>query len=98
MGEVAKWAILAAILISIIGIVVAFPISSYIDLGVYTSGIATIVTYAADGFRFARALINNFFSPWARTALSGLMIWLVGKWLLTYTVKIITWVYHFIFK
>lgn len=98
MGEMAKWAILAAIIITIISMCVAFPITQYMNLGVYTEALADLVNYAGNAFIFARGLINNFLSPWARSALTGLMIWLIGKWLLTYTLKVLVWVYHWLFK
>lgn len=98
MGEMAKWAILAAIIITIVSLCVAFPITQYMNLGVYTEGIAVLVNYAGNAFIFARGLINNFLSPWGRAALTGLMIWLIGKWLLTYSLKVLVWVYHWLFK
>ncbi len=98
MGDIAKWGILAAAAAIIIGLIVAFPFMNFIDSGVYTQGIATLVTVVGNGFTFARGLVNNFLSPWARSALTALMIWLVGKWILTYSVKLIIWVYHFLFK
>lgn len=98
MGDLAKWAILAAVVITIVSMCVAFPISQYIKLDVYAAGISTIVNYTSEALMFGRGLINNFLSPWARSALSGLMIWLIAKWLLTYTLRITSVVYHWIFK
>ena len=98
MGEVAKWAILAAVVITIISMCVAFPITQYIKVDVYLNGITTVIDVAGDALLFGRGLLNNFLSPWARTAVSGLMIWLIGKWLLTYTVRVTSIVYHWIFK
>lgn len=98
MGEVAKWAILVAAGLLILGSILAFPICYYMDVSIYSAGIATVVNIAGKGFVFGRGLLNNFFSPWARGALTGLMIWLVGKWLVTYSIKVMIWVYHFLFK
>ena len=98
MSDLAKWAILVAVIISIVSLIVAFPITQYIKADVLGSAISTIVNKCSDALLFARGLINNFFSPWARTALSGLMIWLFGKFFLTYGVRITSWVVKFIFK
>lgn len=99
MSDVAKWLILAAFAVSGIAVILGFPIMEYaLDFDTYLSGITTIVTYAGNAFRFGRGLINNLFSPWARTALSVLMTWLVGKWLMTYSLKIAIWIYHYMFK
>lgn len=98
MGDVAKWILLVAAAVIMIGIIVAFPINSFMDLGVLSSSIATLVSYTGEAFLFGRGLINNFVSPWARGALSGLMFWLIAKWAMTYTLKVMVWVYHFIFK
>lgn len=99
MGDVAKWVLLSAAAVFIVGLVLAFPIGTYmVRFDIYSEGIATVVDIAGNGLIFGRALINNLFSPFGRTALSGLMIWLVGKWILTYSLKVMVWVYHFVFK
>lgn len=98
MGDIAKWAILVAAGLALIGMILAFPIMDYMDVGVYSEGIATIVNYCGSAFIFARGLINNFLSPWARSAISGLTLWFIGKWIVTYSVKMMVWVYRFIFK
>ena len=98
MGDVAKWVILAAAAITIISLIVAFPIMNYMDVGVYAAAIQTLVQYAGSAFVFARGLINNLLSPWARSAVSGLMLWMVAKWLVTYSLKVLVWVYHYVFK
>lgn len=99
MGDVAKWIILAGAAITVIALIVGFPIMNYAtDIDTYIGAITTIVTYAGSAFRFGRGLINNLLSPWARAALSGLMLWLVGKWLVTYSLKIFVWIYNYLFK
>ena len=98
MGEVAKWAILAVAIVTIITMILGFPIMQHANVSVYAQAVTTIITYAGDAFIFARGLVNNLFSPWARSALSGLMLWLIGKWLFTYGLKIIVWAYHYIFR
>ena len=98
MTDGIKWIILVAAAILIIGMVIALDITQYIDLGVVRDAITTIVSYAGDAFDFGRGLINNLLSPWARVALSGLLYWILGKEFILWTIKVSTWVYHFIFK
>ena len=98
MSDVAKWILLAAACVVMVGIIVAFPINTLMDLGVLSGSIATLVSHTGESFLFGRGLINNFVSPWARGALSGLMMWLIAKWAMTFTLKVMVWIYHFLFK
>lgn len=98
MSDIAKWALLVAGAVIIIGLIVAMPLQKYIDVPVFTSAISVIVNVCSEGFRFARGAINNLLSPWARTAVTGLAVYIIGKEFLTLSLKIIIWVYHFIFK
>ena len=98
MGEVAKWVLLVAFAVALIGTCITLPIMGWIDVGVYTEGLATVISIAGDALIFGRGLINNLLSPWARTAVSGLMMWLIGKYLVTYSIKVSVWAYHFVFK
>lgn len=98
MSDIAKWGLLITGFLIMIGIVVAFPINSYMDVAVFGNAITSVVNLAGNALIFGRGLVNNLLSSWARSALSGLMIWLVAKWLMTYTLKVLVWVYHFIFK
>ena len=98
MSDVAKWALLAAGAVLIIGLIIALPFVEFIDAGQYASMISSIVSVAGGAFTFARGLINNFLSPFGRTVLSGLLYWLFGKFAITTGIKIGVWGYHFIFK
>lgn len=98
MGDVTKWVILAAVAVTVISLLVSLPIMVGIDLEVYAAGIDTIVSIAGDALLFGRGLINNLLSDWARDMLSGLMIYLVAKWLCTYSIRVYTWVHHYLFK
>lgn len=98
MSDIAKWALLVVAIIGVIGLLLSFPFMSYLDATKFGDAIATIISVAGDGFLFARGLINNFLSPWARGVFSALIYWLIGKWLITYGIKITVWVYHYIFK
>ncbi len=98
MSDGVKWVILVAAAVLLIGSVVALDFMQYIDLGVFSNAITTILNLASDAFTFGRGVINNLLSPWARVALSGLMYWLFGKEFILWSIKVSVWVYHFIFK
>ena len=98
MGDVAKWVILVAGIIMLVAMVVAFPIMSGINPSVFAQGITVIIDIAATVFQYGRGAVNLFLSPWARNLLSALMLWLVGKPVVTMSFKILVWVYHYIFK
>lgn len=98
MSDVAKWALLLAGIVVIIGLILSLDIIDFIDLSVFNNAISTLVEFLGNGFRFGRGIINNLLSPWARKALSGLMIWLIGKEFVIWTIKASVWAYHYIFK
>ena len=99
MSDTVKWLILGAAFVAIIsGVIMAVPVLQYMDVTVFNGAISTLVQYAGNSFIFARGLINNLLSPWARSAVSGLMIWFVGKTFFVWGLKVATWAYHWIFK
>ena len=98
MSDIAKWALLVAGAVIIIGLIMAMPLQRFIDVGVFSSAISVVVNVCQEGFRFARGVVNNLLSPWARTAVTALAVYIIGKQFLTLSLKIIIWVYHFIFK
>ena len=98
MADAVKWALLVAGAIVLIGLIVALPFVDFIDFAEFSSALANVVGIAGGAFRFARGLVNNFFLPFGRTVLTGLMVWLLGKWAIMIAIKIVAWIYHFIFK
>lgn len=98
MSDIAKWALLAAGAVALIALIVALPFVEFINLGEFSNSLGTIVAYAGDALLMARKLINNFFSPFGRGVLTGLLIWLLGKNFMMVGIKIGAWIYHFIFK
>lgn len=98
MSDAVKWGLLVAGAVVVIGLVFALPFTDFINLDEFSAQISIIVQHAGDFFRSARGIINNFLSPFGRTMLTGLMGWLFGKFAIMTTIKISTWVYHFIFK
>ena len=98
MSDIVKWALLAAALAAIIALIVALPFNDFLDLGELSAAISNVVTIAGNAFSFGRGLINNLLLPFGRRIASGLMIWLIGKWVLMIGIKTATWAAHFIFK
>lgn len=98
MSDVVKWGLLTAGLIALITLIMALPFVGFIDLGEFGAAINNIVSVAGTFFKDARALINCFLLPFGRTLLSGIMIWLLGKWAITVSIKVVAWVYHFVFR
>ena len=98
MSDVVKWGLLVAGAILIIALILALPFMDFVDASQFSSLITSLVDIAGYGFIFARGLINNFLTPFGRVALTGLLYWLFGRWAITISIKLIVWVYHFIFK
>ena len=98
MSDVAKWALLITGILIVIGLILNLAVFDYINPIVFNEAIATIINYCADGFKFGRGIINNLLSPWARKSLTGLMIWLIAKPTLTWSIKLSISAYHYIFK
>lgn len=98
MSDLVKWGLLTAGLIALVGLIMALPFVGFIDLGQFSAALGNIVTVVGGFFQSARGLINCFLLPFGRTLLSGIIIWLFGKWAITVAIKIVAWVYHFIFR
>lgn len=98
MGEIIKWGILAALIVTLIAMIFALPVTGGIDLGAFGDGINTIVINAAGALNAARGLVNNFTTPAGAVIITGLLTWLFAKFLILQAIKIITWINHYIFK
>lgn len=98
MSDAVKWGLLVVGAVLIVGLIVALPFVEFINFEQFGSAVTNIVTIAGNAFRFGRGLINNFLLPFGRSVASGIMIWLLGKWAITTTIKITVQIYHFIFK
>lgn len=98
MSNAVKWALLGAGAVLLIGLVMALPFVEFINFGEFGVAVSNIVSVAGDFFSSARGLINCFLLPFGRTVLSGLLIWLFGKWAIMISIKTVTWVYHFVFR
>ena len=98
MSDAIKWGLLIAGAVIIVGMIVALPFMDFLNVGEFAGMISGLVDIAGSAFTFGRGLLNNFLTPFGRTALTGLLFWMFGKWAITIAVKLVIWVYHFIFK
>lgn len=98
MSDVVKWALLAAAAIALIALIMALPIAEYINPTEFGDLIGSFVGIAGGALRAGRGLINCFLTPFGVAMLTGLIAWLLGKWFITMSIKIGTWIYHFIFR
>lgn len=98
MADIAKWALLVAGALVIIGMILSLPFVHFLEYDQVAIMVDRLVVLVGDGFTFARGLINNFIHPFARDVLSGLLYWMFGKFAIVNSIKILVWTYHFIFK
>lgn len=98
MSDVVKWALLGAGVVLLIGLVTALPFVEFINFGEFGSAISNIISVAGGLFASARGLINCFLLPFGRNVLTGLLVWLFGKWAIMISIKTVAWVYHFVFR
>lgn len=98
MSNVIKWGILAAAVVAGIALIVALPFNSFIDVSEFSSAISTVTNICGSCFRFGRGLLNNFFSPFGRSCITGLLYYWIGGFFIKIGIKIVAWVQHFIFR
>lgn len=98
MSNAVKWALLAAGAVALIALVLVLPFNQFINFGQFGALLNRLTVLVGSAFQSARGLINNFLTPFGRTVLTGLLIWLFGKWAITIAIKLTTWVYHFVFR
>lgn len=98
MSDAIKWGILVAGIIGVIALVVAIGFQEYIALGPFVTACDTIVSYASKGLSNARGLINNFFFKETLPAVTFVISWVILKPFITFSIKVIVSIYHYIFK
>lgn len=98
MGDAIKWALLGTAIVVLIALIVVLPFNEFINVGEFGNTITTIVTVCGSTFQSARGLINCFLTPFGRALVTGMLLWFFGKWAVMVAIKIVAWVYHFIFK
>lgn len=98
MGDAIKWALLGTAIVVLIALIVVLPFNDFINVNEFSDTITVIVSVCGNTFQSARGLINCFLTPFGRTLVTGMLGWFFGKWAIMVGVKIVAWVYHFIFK
>lgn len=98
MSNVVKWGILAAAVVALIALIVALPFNQYISVGEFSSALSGVTAICGKYFKFGRGLINNFFSPFGRSCITGLLFYWIGGFFVKIAIKIVAWVQHFIFR
>ena len=98
MSDVVKWGLLAAGAVALVALIVALPFVDFINVGELGTLISRLVDLVGGAFTSARGLVNNFLTPFGRDVLTGIMLYLLAKWVITLSIKITAWIYHFIFK
>lgn len=98
MGDIVKWGLLVAGALIIIALIVALPFNQFINLEEFSQSLSVVVETCGDYFETARGLVNNFLTPFGRTLLTGILFYLVAKFFIVNTIKLVVWIYHFIFK
>ena len=98
MSDIVKWGLLAAGAVALVALIVALPFVDFINVGELGSLIGRLVDLVGGAFTSARGLVNNFLTPFGPDVLTGIMLYLHAKWVITLSIKITAWIYHFIFK
>lgn len=98
MGDVVKWGLLVAGIILLIAMIAELPFLEFMNLDELVVAVSNVVEICAGVFRFARGLINNFLTPFGRTAATGLIFWIICKPFIMQAIQYIVMVYHYIFK
>lgn len=98
MAEFIKWGLLGVAIVALIALIVALPFMEFLNLGELSSQLGILATELGGFLGGARALINVFLPPFGRTILSGMLAYIMLKWVFLIGIKTTSWAYHFVFK
>lgn len=100
MGEFAKWAVLAAAFVVLIGAILALPVFSQMDnaVGAISRGINEIVGTAASYMAEARGFVNCLIFPGFEPLLTLVLGYVITKPFILWGIWTATGVYHWMFK
>lgn len=99
MSDAIKWVLLVAGILIIIALILALPIADAMNLNAFGNGITAIINNVGIYFKPARGFLNNLVLPnIGPPILTAVISWTFIRYFSRITIKIITWVYHFIFK
>lgn len=97
MGEVVKWGLLATAIVSLVG--ACAGIFAVVDIALVATGLSdavyTLVEHLATHLQTARGFLNNFAVP----EILDICLWVAIVYpFVKYAVRVIGWIYHWIFK
>lgn len=98
MSNAIKWALLTAGAVLLVGLVLALPFVDVINFGELSGAVSNLISVSGGALQSAKGIVNCFLSPWARGVLTGVIYYEIAKFAITISIKITTWVYHFIFR
>ncbi|MBQ9919992.1 MAG: hypothetical protein IJO49_04110 [Clostridia bacterium] len=98
MGEFVKWGLLVAGALLLIGLVIALPFTEFLNVGELGNQLEVVVDSLGSYLAQGRMLLNYFLTPFGATVLSGILGYIMFKWIIQIGIKTTAWVYHFIFK
>jgi hypothetical protein len=97
VSDVVKWALLVAGALIVIAAIV-IPLSGAIDLSALSTALGNLTTQLSSYLYFGRCLLNNFLLPAARPLASVVIVFEFTKWFVLLGVRIVSAIYHWIFK
>ncbi len=97
MSDIAKWGLLVAGIVIIVGLIVATGAMTGLTSSIEYVGstFASFSNIVAPYFVFAKGFLNHFFPP---LLLNAVIAWSIMKPFATWTIKLIKFVYSWIFK
>lgn len=98
MSDVAKWALLVVGIGTVLVLILALPIASLVNGERVASLFGQLVSVMSPYIIKARAFVNLFLTPVGRTMFSTVIAYMFLKYFITWPIKLITSVYHWIFK
>ncbi len=98
MSDIAKWALLVAGFAVILALILALPIVGFTNGETVAASFGELVAILSPYIIQARAFINIFLTPFGRTLFSAVIGYMFIRYFITWPIKLITSVYHWIFK
>lgn len=98
MSDVAKWALLIACFVGIVAALIALPIFNIWDDIPIAQAVSNIVSTISPYLHEARGLINFFYPAGTENVVTALLVFNISGWLAIPAIKLVSIVYHFIFK
>lgn len=98
MSDVAKWALLVAIIVTAVGVVLSLPIIGQADITAFTTALSDFVAIIAEWVTKAKSLVLYFVPDGARPFINALIIYSATGWIALYIIRLTLKLYHWIFK